>query len=261
MMADQKGIKNPMMRRACRVYLEKQAELLPSDKSENVPYVFSERFNTRMYDAIHSHSFYLPAARRRYAPRKFFRCLTAAVLMVCLLIAGASFVPAKQMRGNISASMIVESCGVQKNKQYIQCSRKTWAVVGVPNKIKEVYLPTFAPEGYELKIDENSYHPIWVSVDYYRQNDPEPIGFTQSPLVMNLSIEPYEPEENSFEYVTVGSKNGVIYRGTNGYWYLYWNDGLYLYELCGKSDRVSPSQLIQMAESVQKISKIPHIMF
>lgn len=181
--------------------------------------------------------------------------------MVCLLIAGASFVPAKQMRGNISASMIVESCGVQKNKQYIQCSRKTWAVVGVPNKIKEVYLPTFAPEGYELKIDENSYHPIWVSVDYYRQNDPEPIGFTQSPLVMNLSIEPYEPEENSFEYVTVGSKNGVIYRGTNGYWYLYWNDGLYLYELCGKSDRVSQSQLIQMAESVQKISKIPHIMF
>lgn len=261
MMADQKGIKNPMMRRACRVYLEKQAELLPSDKSENVPYVFSERFNTRMYDAIHSHSSYFPAARRCYSPRKFLRCLTAAALMVCLLIAGASFVPANQMRGNISASMFVESRGEQESKQYIQCSRKTWAVVGVPDQIKEVYLPTYAPAGYELKIEETIYRSSWVSVDYYRQNDPEPICFTQSPLVMNLSIEPYEPEANSFEYVTVGSKNGVFFRGTNGYWYLYWNDGLYLYDLCGKSDRVSQSQLIQMAESIQKVSKIPHTMF
>ena len=55
-MADQKGIKNQKMRSACRVYLEKQAELLPSDKAANVQYVFSEKFNTRMYDTIHSHS-------------------------------------------------------------------------------------------------------------------------------------------------------------------------------------------------------------
>lgn len=260
-MADRADILKQNMRRACLIYLKKQAEQLPSEKELKAGHVFSEYFNTKMYDAMHPRSSYRAAQRKR-SRRMSVRSLIAAALLICVLISGASLVPAILMQKPVSAAMIVEQYP-SENNPHIKCERNPWAVLGAPRKIEEVNLPTYIPEGFKpVKNEELLTSQILMLA--YEQTDAGPnrsveiIRFRQCPLYSNLNISLYEVLESSIKNVSVASNNGVIYqRADNGYYTLCWNDGSYLYTLSGEAGEVSQEELIQMAESVQKAYDAP----
>ena len=248
------------MRRACCVYFKNQADQLSSETAFRTRHVFSESFEKRMYDAMHSNSSYRTVSRRNLPRRGLVRYLAAAALSVCLLVSTASLVPALQMRHSSSAAMAIEAGGSEGQSQQLLLSRKKWDLLGAPQQIEDVYLPTYLPEGYE--VEEGSYQRFTRIVkSSYLKTDAQGGGqtriiYSQRPLVTNLSVGLGGSAGESAEYIPMGLEHGVFCRNPGGDWSFYWNDGYYLYNLSGNTE-VSQSELTQMAESLKEASFLP----
>lgn len=199
-----------------------------------IPHNFSRKFNRRMFRLLHSNSTFT-AHLLRLPPRR-----RAAVLFTLIILLSTMAVSVSALRnafGNFYT--FIFDTHTRVNVAGNEAS---------PERFEDIYDITCIPDGYELTYQDENYDGApWLIRQY--KNDGKRIIFTQylhSYYDVNVNTEGYEMKS-----ININGYEGFIV-DMDDMTYIAWDTNDYILELLAD---LSESQLISIAESVQKVEQ------
>jgi hypothetical protein len=216
---------NQILKEALIVSMERELKNIPSNLND---YNFSVDFEKKMKHLI-------KRANIKYININKFRIrksIVAASLILIVLTASMSVEAVRMPAIRLTEKIYTEFSEILfENEDNIE----------VPQKIEEVYIPSYIPEGYtltEVVDDMRSMHFL-----FYTNEEGQELSVEQLTLNVGMAV---DTEDITTEEITINGMNGIIY-SKRGLTSIIVNDNRYVHFVSGYEDR---EELIKIVESL-----------
>ena len=216
---------NQILKEALIVSMERELKNIPSNLND---YNFSVDFEKKMKHLIKK-------ANIKYININKFRIrksIVAASLILIVLTASMSVEAVRMPAIRLTEKIYTEFSEILfENEDNIE----------VPQKIEEVYIPSYIPEGYtltEVVDDMRSMHFL-----FYTNEEGQELSVEQLTLNVGMAV---DTEDITTEEITINGMNGIIY-SKRGLTSIIVNDNRYVHFVSGYEDR---EELIKIVESL-----------
>lgn len=218
---------NEILKEALKISMERELETIPSMVSLNEYHAFSEDFEKKM-------KLLIKKANIKYININKFRIRKNIVAASLILII-------------VTASMSVEAIRLPiirlTEKIYTEFSEILFENednIEVPQKIEDVYIPAYIPEGYTLTEEVNDMRSMFFL--YYTNENGQEISVEQFTFNVSMAV---DTEGITTEEITINGMKGIIY-SKRGLTTIIVNDNSYVHMISGYESR---EELIKVAES------------
>ncbi len=219
---------NGIIKEALKISMERELETIPSSANLKDYHNFSADFEKKMKGLIKK-------ANIKYININKFRIRKSIVAASLILIV-------------LTASMSVEAIRMPvirlTEKIYTEFSEILFENednIVVPEKIEEVYVPAYIPEGYTLKEEVNDMRSMHFF--FYTNEDGQEISVEQLVLGVHMAV---DTEGITTEKITINGMSGIIYT-KRGLTSIIVNDNRYVHFVSGYESR---EELIKIVESL-----------
>lgn len=219
---------NEILKEALRISMERELETIPSNASLKDYHSFSMDLEKKMKRLIKK-------ANIKYVNINKFRVRKSIVAASLILVI-------------VTASMSVEAIRIpvirlteKIYKEFSEIMFENKDDIEVPQKIEEVYVPAYIPEGYTLteEVDNMRSMHFW----YYTNEEGQEISVEQFVFRVSMSV---DTEGITTEEITINDMNGIIYT-KRGLTTIIVNDNRYVHFVSGYESR---EELIKIVESL-----------
>lgn len=219
---------NEVLKEALRISMERELETIPVNTSLIDCHAFSMDFEKKMKRLIRK-------ANIKYININKFRIrksIVAASLMLIILTASL---------GVEAIRMPVIKLTEKIYKEFSEILFENKDDIEVPQKIEEVYVPAYIPDGYTLTEEVNDMRSMHFL--FYTNEEGQEISVEQ--LTFNVSMA-VDTEGITTEEITINGMNGIIY-SKRGLTSIIVNDNRYVHFVSGYESR---EELIKIVESL-----------
>lgn len=217
---------NEILKEALIAAIDKELEGIPSNLADY--HSFSSGFEKKMKQLIKK-------AKIKYISINRFRIrrsIAAASLILIILTASMSVEAVRMPIIRLTEKIYTEfSEIIFENEDNIE----------VPEKIEEVYVPSYIPEGYTLKEEVNDMRSMHFF--FYTNEEGQELSVEQLVLGVHMAV---DTEGITTEEITINGLSGIIYT-KRGLTTIIVNDNRYVYFISGYEDR---EELIKIVESL-----------
>ena len=218
---------NEILKEALIAAMDKELEGIPSNLADY--HSFSSGFEKKMKQLIKK-------AKIKYISINRFRIrrsIAAASLILIILTASMSVEAVRMPIIRLTEKIYTEfSEIIFENEDNIE----------VPEKIEEVYVPSYIPEGYTLKEEVNDMRSMHFF--FYTNEDGQEISVEQLVLGVHMAV---DTEGITTEKITINGMSGIIYT-KRGLTSIIVNDNRYVHFVSGYESR---EELIKVVESLR----------
>ncbi len=219
---------NGIITEALKISMKREFETIPPSANLKDYHYFSADFEKKMKGLIKK-------ANIKYININKFRIRKSIVAASLILIV-------------LTASMSVEAIRMPvirlTEKIYTEFSEILFENednIVVPEKIEEVYVPAYIPEGYTLKEEVNDMRSMHFF--FYTNEDGQEISVEQLVLGVHMAV---DTEGITTEKITINGMSGIIYT-KRGLTSIIVNDNRYVHFVSGYESR---EELIKIVESL-----------
>ena len=217
---------NEILKEALIAAIDKELEGIPSNLADY--HSFSSGFEKKMKQLIKK-------AKIKYISINRFRIrrsIAAASLILIILTASMSVEAVRMPIIRLTEKIYTEfSEIIFENEDNIE----------VPEKIEEVYVPSYIPEGYTLKEEVNDMRSMHFF--FYTNEEGQELSVEQLVLGVHMSV---DTEGITTEEITINGLSGIIYT-KRGLTSIIVNDNRYVHFISGYESR---EELIKIVESL-----------
>ncbi len=217
---------NKILKQALTVSMERELETIPSSLSDY--HSFSVDFEKQMKHLIKK-------ANIKYiniSKFKIRRSIVAASLILIILTASMSVEAVRMPVIRLTEKIYTEFSEILfENKDNIE----------VPEKIEEVYIPSYIPEGYTLTEEVDDMRSMHFF--FYTNEEGQELSVEQLVLGVHMAV---DTEGITTEEITINGMSGIIY-SKRGLTTIIVNDNRYVHFVSGYEDR---EELIKIVESL-----------
>lgn len=217
---------NEILKEALIAAIDKELESIPSNLADY--HSFSSGFEKKMKQLIKK-------AKIKYISINRFRIrrsIAAASLILIILTASMSVEAVRMPIIRLTEKIYTEfSEIIFENEDNIE----------VPEKIEEVYVPSYIPEGYTLKEEVNDMRSMHFF--FYTNEEGQELSVEQLVLGVHMAV---DTEGITTEEITINGLSGIIYT-KRGLTSIIVNDNRYVHFVSGYEDR---EELIKVVESL-----------
>ena len=217
---------NEILKEALIAAMDKELEGIPSNLADY--HSFSSGFEKKMKQLIKK-------AKIKYISINRFRIrrsIAAASLILIILTASMSVEAVRMPIIRLTEKIYTEfSEIIFENEDNIE----------VPEKIEEVYVPSYIPEGYTLKEEVNDMRSMHFF--FYTNEEGQELSVEQLVLGVHMSV---DTEGITTEEITINGLSGIIYT-KRGLTSIIVNDNRYVHFISGYESR---EELIKIVESL-----------
>lgn len=217
---------NEILKEALIAAMDKELEGIPSNLADY--HSFSSGFEKKMKQLIKK-------AKIKYISINRFRIrrsIAAASLILIILTASMSVEAVRMPIIRLTEKIYTEfSEIIFENEDNIE----------VPEKIEEVYVPSYIPEGYTLKEEVNDMRSMHFF--FYTNEEGQELSVEQLVLGVHMAV---DTEGITTEEITINGLSGIIYT-KRGLTSIIVNDNRYVHFISGYEDR---EELIKVVESL-----------
>ncbi len=217
---------NEILKEALIAAIDKELEGIPSNLADY--HSFSSGFEKKMKQLIKK-------AKIKYISINRFRIrrsIAAASLILIILTASMSVEAVRMPIIRLTEKIYTEfSEIIFENEDNIE----------VPEKIEEVYVPSYIPEGYTLKEEVNDMRSMHFF--FYTNEEGQELSVEQLVLGVHMAV---DTEGITTEEITINGLSGIIYT-KRGLTSIIVNDNRYVHFVSGYEDR---EELIKIVESL-----------
>lgn len=216
-----------MLREALIIYMDKEMEEIPSDEELKGYQTFSPEFEKKMEALIKKSS-------KKYISINRFRVRKSMAAAALIIVVFSAFMSVEAIRVpviKLSEKIYTEFSEILFNNE---------KNIDTPDKIEEIYVPSYIPEGYTLE-EENNMTSMNIMV--YSNQQEQVIFVDQYTLSVSMAV---DTEGITTEEITVNGRVGIIYT-KKGLTTIIINDNRYAYLISGYESR---EEIIRIAESL-----------
>ncbi len=217
---------NEILKEALIAAMDKELEGIPSNLADY--HSFSSGFEKKMKQLIKK-------AKIKYISINRFRIrrsIAAASLILIILTASMSVEAVRMPIIRLTEKIYTEfSEIIFENEDNIE----------IPEKIEEVYVPSYIPEGYTLKEEVNDMRSMHFF--FYTNEEGQELSVEQLVLGVHMAV---DTEGITTEEITINGLSGIIYT-KRGLTSIIVNDNRYVHFISGYEDR---EELIKVVESL-----------
>ena len=217
---------NEILKEALIAAMDKELEGIPSNLADY--HSFSSGFEKKMKQLIKK-------AKIKYISINRFRIrrsIAAASLILIILTASMSVEAVRMPIIRLTEKIYTEfSEIIFENEDNIE----------VPEKIEEVYVPSYIPEGYTLKEEVNDMRSMHFF--FYTNEEGQELSVEQLVLGVHMAV---DTEGITTEEITINGLSGIIYT-KRGLTSIIVNDNRYVHFISGYESR---EELIKIVESL-----------
>lgn len=219
---------NEILKKALQISMERELETIPSNVSLIEYYNFSIEFESKMNHLIKK-------ANIKYININKFkirRSIVAASLILIIVAASMSVEAIRLPVIKLTEKIYTEFSEILfQNEDNIQ----------VPQKIEDVYMPSYIPKGYTLTEEVDDMRSMYFL--YYTNEKGQEISIEQFTLSVSMAV---DTEGITTEEITINGMKGIIY-SKRGLTTIIINDNYYVHLISGYESR---EELIKVAESL-----------
>ena len=217
---------NEILKEALIAAIDKELEGIPSNLADY--HSFSSGFEKKMKQLIKK-------AKIKYISINRFRIrrsIAVASLMLIILTASMSVEAVRMPIIRLTEKIYTEfSEIIFENEDNIE----------IPEKIEEVYVPSYIPEGYTLKEEVNDMRSMHFF--FYTNEEGQELSVEQLVLGVHMAV---DTEGITTEEITINGLSGIIYT-KRGLTSIIVNDNRYVHFISGYESR---EELIKIVESL-----------
>lgn len=223
---------NDILKQALIISMERELEIIPSSASLKDYHNFSADFEKKMKYLIKKANIKYININININKFRIRKSIVAASLILIIVTASMSVEAIRMPVIRLTEKIYTEFSEILfENEDNIE----------VPEKIEEIYVPAYIPEGYTLKEEVNDMRSMHFF--FYTNEEGQEISVEQMTFNVSMAV---DTEGITTEEITINGMTGIIYT-KRGLTSIIVNDNRYVHFISGYESR---EELIKIVESL-----------